>query len=227
MINNRIAHIVYRSIFIAISFIGILHSFGLLYNNPSLGCLIYYTSLSNFLCFGVMLAVLISTIKHVLNGEMNGHNTCVCKLKFHSTIIILVTFVVYNFILADSMFESGWNELGNLTKHIVCPLLFVFDFLLFDKHHSLKWYDPLLCPVLPIIYVIFILIRGAVLPNNYKGTIYPYFFLNVNELGYSGVLIWVLILILAFIAIAFLFYFYDKIEYKDKKITFSFKKDEE
>ncbi|MGM9972157.1 MAG: Pr6Pr family membrane protein [Anaeroplasmataceae bacterium] len=224
MINNRIVQLIYRTIFLTISLFGIIESFGLFAGQtPGLGCLVYYTSLSNFLCFGVMMAVWISTLKYINKNELRGYNTCVTHLKFSSTIIILVTFLVYNFILADSMFEEGWNSLGNLTKHIICPLLFIFDYLLFDKHHSVKWYDPLLCTVLPLIYVIFILIRGAILPSDYSGTIYPYFFLDVNELGLGGVCIWVLILVIVFVVIAYLLFLYDKIEYKDKKISFSLK----
>lgn len=218
MINNRIVQLIYRTIFLTISVFGIIDSFGLFYGQtPGFGCLVYYTSLSNFLCFGVMLAVFVSTIKHINNNELNGHNTCLTKLKFYSTIIILVTFLVYNFILVDFMFENGWNNLGNITKHIVCPLLFFFDFLLFDKHHSLKWYDPILCPVLPLIYVAYILIRGAILPSDYSGTIYPYFFLDVNELGYGGVLIWVGILVMVFVGLAYILFLYDKLTYKDSK----------
>lgn len=224
MIKNRLAQLVYRSIFIAISIFGIIESFGLFVGQkPGLECLVYYTSLSNFLCFGVMIVVLVSTYKHIARGETRGNNTVIPKLKFYTTIAILVTFLVYNFLLTDNMFESGWNNLGNLTKHIVCPLLFVIDFLLFDKHHSLKIYDPLLCTILPLIYVFFILIRGAILPSNYSGTIYPYFFLNVSELGYGGVTVWILILLVVFIAIAFLFYLYDKLEIKNGKLNFSIK----
>ena len=225
MINNRITQLVYRTIFLTISLFGIIESFGLFYGQtPGFGCFVYYTSLSNFLCFGVMMAVWIKTIKHINKNEIRGNNDCLVHLKFSTTIIILVTFVVYNFILTDSMFGEGWNTLGNMIKHIICPLLFVLDYILFDAHYIVKWYDPLLCPVLPIIHVASILIRGAILPHAYAGVVYPYFFLDVNKLGYSGVFIWVLILVLAFVAIAFILFFYDKIEIKEKKISFSLKK---
>ena len=222
MIKNRVAQLIFRVVFLTASVFGILDSFGLYAGQtPGLECFLWYTSLSNFLCFGVMLAVAVSTAKYVAKGELVGHNTTCRKLKFFSTIAILVTFLVYNFLLADWIFEPGWNSLSNITKHIVCPLLFVFDFLLFDEHHSLKWYDCLLCTVLPLIYVAFILIRGAVLPQDYDGTVYPYFFLDVNDLGYGGVALWVLILLVIFVVIAFLFFLYDKIEYQNKKLSLS------
>ena len=225
MIKNRVAQLTYRAIFLAISLFGIIESFGLFAGQtPNLECFVYYTSLSNFLCFGVMLAVFISTYRYVKNGQLQGTNTCCKQLKFYSSIAILVTFLVYNILLTDNMFGPGWNNLGNLTKHIICPLLFVLDGLLFDAHKQIKWYDTLLCTVLPLIYVAFILIRGAILPNDYTGVIYPYFFLDVNEIGIGKVFLWVLILLVIFIAIAWLFYVYDKLVKKDGKWKLDFSK---
>ena len=227
MINNKVVHLAYRSIFLALSFMGLLESFGLFAGQKfGFDCLLYYTTLSNILCFGVMIVVWIYNIKEVMKGDLIGNNQKLHQLKFYATIAILVTFLVYNFLLTDNMFSSGWNNLGNLTKHIFCPLLFVIDFLLFDRHHGLKWYDCLLCTVLPLLYVIVILIRGAILPTDYEGTVYPYFFLNTRELGYGGVVVWVFILVIIFVIIAGLFYLFDKVERKDGKFIFYFKNTE-
>ena len=224
MIKNRFTQLIYRVAFLTISVFGIIESFGLFAGQkPGFECLLYYTSLSNFLCFGVILAATVSTLNHLKRGETEGYNTACPRFKFYSTIIILVTFIVYNFILADNMFEPGWNNLGNLTKHIVCPLMVVIDHLLFDEHRSLKWFDCLGCTVLPLIYVAVILVRAELLPAGYSGTVYPYFFLDADELGYIGVAIWVLVLLAAFILIAFLFYLYDKIKYENGKLTFKLK----
>lgn len=226
MIKNRMTQLIYRTIFLTISVFGIIESFGLFAGQtPGLECLIYYTSLSNFLAFGVMIVVWLNTYKHLKKGENVGSNDQIISLKFYTTIIILVTFIVYNFILADNMFEEGWNNLGNITKHIVCPLMVVIDFFIFDEHHTLRWYDPLLSTVLPLIYVAFILIRGAILPANYQGTIYPYFFLNVEELGFGGVLTWVSILVVVFVVIGYLFYLWNKVYYEEHKFKFQLQYD--
>ncbi|MBQ8332900.1 MAG: Pr6Pr family membrane protein [Clostridia bacterium] len=224
MINNRVAQLIFRTAFLTFSFLGILESFGLYAGqNPGIECLVYYTTLSNLLCFFVMLAVTVSTAKYIMKGELYGYNTVCVKLKFYSTLVILVTFVVYNFILADFIFEPGWNNLGNITKHIGCPLMFVIDCLLFDRHRSLKWYDCLLCTVLPLLYCVFIFIRAALLPADYSGTVYPYFFLDAGELGVGGVAVWLAVLLAAFIVIAFLFWLYDRLEYRGGRLTFSFR----
>lgn len=227
MITNRVAQLIYRAIFVALSLIGIMQGAGFFYGGtPNIDNLVFYTNLSNYLCFIVMIIVLIKTYKHVAKGELRGNNDIICHLKFYTTIIILVTFLVYNILLTDNMFGTGFNELGNLLLHIVLPLLFVFDFLLFDKHHSLKWYDPLLSTVLPLIYVAFILIRGAIIKDSYDGVIYPYFFLDVSSIGIGSVFLWVFVLLLIFIVIGYVFYLYDKIYIKDRKIRFSIKKPE-
>ncbi len=225
MIKDRVIQLIYRIIFLTLSLLGLIESFGLFANQKfGFECLIYYTTLSNLLCFIVMIIVSVQNVKDVKNKNLSGCNEKITKLKFYSTIAILVTFLVYNILLTDNMFHPGWNNLGNLTKHIFCPLLFVFDFILFDKHHSIKWYDCLLCAGLPMLYVLFILVRGALLPADFVGTIYPYFFLNVSELGLGGVLLWVLILFVVFILIAGLFYLYDKIEIENKKLKFYLEK---
>lgn len=167
-----------------------------------------------------MTFVLRHNIKEIKENKEYNYNKHLTSFKFYATIAILVTFLVYNILLTDNMFGNGWNNLGNLTKHIICPLLFIFDYILFDKHHQLKIKDCFLCTVLPLIYVAFILIRGALVPSNYKGTIYPYFFLNVSDIGYLKVSLWIITLVVIFIILAFILYLYDKLEIKDGKINF-------
>ena len=224
MIKDRVAQLIYRVAFLAVSFIGIIESFGLFAGQtPGFGCLIYYTFLSNLLCFGVILAVTVSTARYIKSGELYGYNTVCPRFKFHSTIIILVTFIVYNFILVDNMFGAGWNNLGNITKHIVCPLMVFIDFLLFDEHRKLNLIDCLGCTVLPLIYVAVILVRAELLPDGYSGTLYPYFFLDAEKLGYGGVAVWVAVLLIAFVFIAFLLYLYDRVKYENGKFSFKMK----
>lgn len=231
MIKNRITQLSFRMVFLTFSFIGILDSFGLIasYNgqntdiNFTLGNMLFYTILSNILCFVVMLVVTISTIAHLNKNEVYGNNTKWVKMKFLTTIAIAVTFIVANFILFG-MFHQGWTSLSNLTFHVVCPLLFILDFILFDAHHQVKWYDPLLSTIIPLVYCAFIYIRALLVNHETTEVIYPYFFLNIDELGISGVIVWIIILFIAFVALAYLFYLFDKIEIENGKLKFYIKK---
>jgi hypothetical protein len=64
---------------------------------------------------------------------------------------------------------------------------------------------------------VFVYIRAAILGFNPDAPhIYPYFFLNLAELGVAGVLKWVAILFVGFIALGYIFYAVDKL-IKSKK----------
>lgn len=184
----------------------------------------YYTNISNYICFGVGVAVCNATVKRVRDGERRGFVSCCGTLKFCATVMILVTFLVYISLLGDVGSPSFWNALGNLTYHVAAPVLFIVDWALFDGHKSVKILDPLKATVMPLIYVVYILIYGAV----YKavtgsGFSYPYFFLNVNKLGYGGVALWVFALVCVFVALGYIMFVYDKLVKDGGKWKLDFK----
>ena len=46
----------------------------------------------------------------------------------------------------------------------------------------------------------------------YSGTLYPYFFLNVERLGFGGVALWVIILVVIFIALGYILFMFDRFQ---------------
>ena len=68
-----------------------------------------------------------------------------------------------------------------------------------------------------------ILVRAELLPEGYSGTLYPYFFLDAEKLGYGGVAVWVAVLLIEFVFIAFLLYLYDRVKYENGKFSFKMK----
>lgn len=102
--------------------------------------------------------------------------------------------------------------------HFILPLMFIFDFILFDKKRVLKIYDPFISLIIPIVYVLYIFIISLLIDPNSNAIIYPYFFLDVNQLGYMGVLEWIGILLIVFIVIEYLFYLINYIQKKSYRI---------
>ena len=95
--------------------------------------------------------------------------------------------------------------------------MYVFDWLLFYEHKKVRWFYPLASVVFPVLYVVFIYVRAAILNFNPEVPyIYPYFFLNLETQGVAGVAKWIVILFLGFIALGFVFYGIDKL-IKSKK----------
>ena len=72
--------------------------------------------------------------------------------------------------------------------------------------------------IIPLIYVVYVFILGAAIPEFE----YPYFFLNVNELGYDGVILWVFILVLVFSALGYLLWLWNRFAKTENKWKFDF-----
>ncbi|MDT0305305.1 Pr6Pr family membrane protein [Streptomonospora wellingtoniae] len=115
-------------------------------------------------------------------------------LKGAATLYILITGLVFNFVLSDGPTQvppAGAGELvgrpwwavdSSDLLHTVAPAAAALDFALFDRHRRLRWYYAPAWLVYPLAYVVFTTLRGALFPT--AG--YPYFFIDVSLLGYSG-----------------------------------------
>ena len=213
MKNSLVTKVVYRTFFCAVSLFAILFITEFFsvggHDRPTFtkDLFYFYTNLSNFLCFGVMIACLRDDIRQLRGGALNGYNRSpyLKHIKYVATLIISITFIAYGLLLGEPGTISFWNNIANICYHVACPLLFIIDTLLFDEHKSIGYLDPLLAIILPLIYVIVIEIMGA-----HTGR-YPYFFLDMGELGFAGLIMWVSILLALFIFLGYALFFYDKL----------------
>ena len=222
MIKNRTAQIIYQTIYCTLGLVGCIASLGIFDDITMIrwDFYVYFTNLSNFLCFGVMLAALIQTIKRKEDGPV----TTTPMLKFIGMLGILLTFLVFNFMLAgaaDRDPQLNWR-IGSLTFHVILPIMYVADWFLFYERKNCKWYYPLASVSFPLGYVIFLLIQAAILkfdssimtPTGTTSLIYPYFFVNIETQGVPGVFMWIGIITAAFIAMGYIFFGLDQIKKK-------------
>ena len=217
MIKNRTTQLIFQSFFCAIGFIGIIASLGIFDDAYNLrwDFYVHFTNLSNYLCFGVMLAELIGTAKK----SMNSYVKTAPFLKFIGVLAILLTFLVFNFMLAgrpDRDPQANWR-ISSISFHVILPLMYVLDWILFYEHKKVRWFYPLTSVVFPALYVAFVFIRAAIVNFNPEVPyLYPYFFLNLDNLGVWGVAKWVAILFAGFIALGYIFYGIDKVIKSEK-----------
>lgn len=209
MIRNRTAQLVFQTAYCALALVGLAASLGVFDARFDGNFYVYFTNLSNYMCMIIMFAELISTIKYA-NKKEDGYCKTLPLLKFMGLIVILITFFVFNILLADENTINQLLSVYSLLFHVVLPILFIADWFLFYERRKLKWYYPLLGLLVPLVYLAFIFIRADIL-NGFGAVIYPYFFLNVNNLGWEGVLRWIGILFLIFLAVGYIFYLFDKI----------------
>ena len=223
MIKNRTLQLIYQTVYCTLALVGSVACLGIFDDIKLLrwDFYVYFTNLSNFLCFGVMLVALIQTIKR----KEDGYVTATPLLKFIGMLGILLTFLVFNFVLAgaaDRNPQLNWR-IGSICFHVVLPLMYIADWFLFYERKKTTWRYPIASISFPLGYAIFLLIHAAILGFDTSiltptGTtlIYPYFFVNLETQGVPGVLMWIAILSVAFVAMGFGFYGLDRISKKQK-----------
>ena len=219
MIKNRTAQLIFQTIYCTLGFVGCVASLGIFddINTIRWDFYVHFTNISNFFCIGVMLAGLIQTVK-------KQENSCVSAapmLKFIGMLGILLTFLVFNILLAgaaDRDPQANWR-IGSLIFHVVLPIMYIADWFLFYERKKSKWYYPIASIAFPLAYMSFLLIQAIFLnfdssiliPSTTTPLIYPYFFVNLETQGVSGVLMWVGILSTVFVAVGFAFFGLDKL----------------
>ena len=224
MIKNRTTQLIYYTIYCTLGLIGSIASLGIFDNISAIrwDFYVHFTNISNFLCIGVMLTALIQTAKK----KDDSYVTAAPILKFIGMLGILLTFLVFNIMLADAEGRDpqlNWR-IGSLLFHVVLPIMYIADWFLFYERKKCKWYYPVASIAFPLGYVIFLLIQALILkfdssiliPTTTTPLIYPYFFLNIDTQGVGGVAKWTVILFVAFVAIGFIFLGLDKMGKKIK-----------
>ena len=216
MTKNRTAQLMFQSAFCAIGIIGVIASFGFFDMVWRWDFYIQFTNISNYMCVGIMFAELIQTAKK----KDDSYVTVAPTLKFVGVLSILLTFIVFNFFIAnESTRDPALNyKINSVTFHVILPVMYILDWFLFYERKKVKVSYPLISVLFPLLYGIFIFIHAAIYKfdssvPNYFGTgpfIYPYFFLNIDTYGVGGVCLWILGLGAVFIGVGFIFMALDR-----------------
>ncbi len=222
MIKNRTVQLIYQTVYCTLGLVGCIACLGIFDDIKMFrwDFYVYFTNLSNFLCLSVMVMALVQTAKKKEDSFVNAAPL----LKFIGMLGILLTFLVFNIVLAG---EEGRNpqlnwRIGSICFHIVLPIMYIADWFLFYERGKCTWRYPIASIGFPLAYAIFLLIHATILrfdssiltPTGMGILIYPYFFVNIETQGVLGVLMWIAILSVAFVAMGFAFYGLDRIKNK-------------
>ena len=100
-----------------------------------------------------------------------------------TALYIAMVSAVYSLLLRHSWNPEGLDKLADIILHDVAPILYVGFWILFVPKSGLRWKNTLSWTIYPMIYLAWILIRGAISGR------YPYPFVDVGQLGYPRVLL--------------------------------------
>ena len=224
MIKNRTTQLIFQTIYCTLGLVGCIACLGIFDNIKMIrwDFYVHFTNISNFLCIGVMVAGLVQTIRK----KEDSYVTTAPMLKFIGMLGILLTFLVFNIMLAGAEGRDpqlNWR-IGSLLFHVVLPIMYIADWFLFYERNKCTWHYPVASIGFPLAYALFLYIQAVILdfdssiliPTTTTPLIYPYFFVNIDTQGVHGVLMWIGILAVVFVAVGFMFYGLDKLGKKEK-----------
>ncbi|MDD6373905.1 MAG: Pr6Pr family membrane protein [Bifidobacteriaceae bacterium] len=173
---------------------------------------VYFTHQTNILLGIVMIWAGISSLL--------GKKQPPAWLKGMLTLNILITGIVAAVILpptdsSDYVFLPFLPGIPLVRMvHVIAPILVSIDFLLFDEHRRFPWKYALDWLIYFPIYLAFVLIRAQIWPHSGPekgGNPYPYDFVNLKEIGWSGMCKNIVIYMLAFFVAGLLLCLIDRL----------------
>lgn len=165
---------------------------------------VYYTTQSNILCFIFFLVLFVRTIVSKSDKLVNP----LPRFKGAITLCIAVTGILFVVLPGPSHVSIASGIL-----HYICPVMVFIDYLIFDKKGCYKVLDPVFWLGIPVIYILFALVRGAFggeIGNT--GSNYPYPFLDPTPTGAGGeMFMYIGIMLIAFLLLGYIILLIDKI----------------
>jgi hypothetical protein len=152
----------------------------------------FFTILTNFLVALVFTAVAVrpraAWAQVLLRPSVQGG----------TAVYIAIVGIVYQLLLRHLWNPQGAQWVADALLHSIMPLGYVLYWWLFAPRGGLSWKNAAGWLIYPGAYLLYTLARGAV------SGLYPYHFVDVNTLGYGGVLARVVGLMLVFLAMGLL-----------------------
>lgn len=171
----------------------------------------FYTFQSNLIIFFFYSTLSIKSI------QTSIHNKKICNYDVSSDLsgammlMIVVTGLIFNFVLAPFIPDNSAfspNSLTNFISHIIVPFLVFLDWIFFSNPKHLSKYAPFKWVIIPLIYWVFAIVRAITLGpiKLFKdGSRYPYFFIDHYKLGWLKVFRNVILLAFGFIILGYCF----------------------
>ena len=191
----------YRFLLFILSVLGVYLQ---LTKHGGFGMMLYYTILSNMLVMFFM-GDMIWRMVRGRSTQTQGY----LRMKGAVTMSIMITCVIYHFMLAPLATPEKFYRLENFLCHYIVPLMFFFDTLVVDKAKQYRKLDPFLWTLIPLAYMLFALLNGLVLKwpiPGAKDSPFAYFFINVNKFGWAFVGKWVVIIFIAYLLAGYVLY---------------------
>ena len=150
---------------------------------------LYFTNLGNLYCLALMVNELVRLIRR------KSISLPLMQWEFGGFITILVIGAVYNFLLGDPTSAAYWNNKPSVCLHLITPILYAIYFLSTRPIRKVTAGGIQCSILLPYLYTAFIFVRHYITGDQW----FPYFFLDLNRIGWRGAIGWIVALTVVFV----------------------------
>ncbi len=161
---------------------------------------LYFTNLGNIYCLGLMVNELVRLFRR------KPISLPLLQWEFAGLISILVIGVVFNLLLGDPTSADYWSNKPSVCLHLITPILYAIYFLSTRPVRKVTVGGIQSSILLPYLYIAFIYTRHLITGDQW----FPYFFLDVNRIGWGGALGWIIALTVVFVLTGFIFIYLGK-----------------
>ncbi len=123
---------------------------------------------------------------------------------------ILIVAIIYSLLLRNTWNPTGLELVADHILHDLIPVLYISQWVFCFRRPGLRWQHLLYWLILPLIYLFYVLARGARVGD------YPYPFLNVSQFGYQKVLMNSGGILIGFIVVSLMLFAVDYVLQKRK-----------
>lgn len=152
----------------------------------------YFTILTNLLVGIYALIQCFKKNSSEHNAPGNGTLTAV-------TVYITIVGLVYQVLLRQTWAPQGNQKIVDELLHSIIPLLTIIYWYVYENQENLRYSQIKSWLIYPLLYLIFVLIRG------HFSNFYPYPFLDVNELGFTNVMIHSFLIFMLFVVVSLVY----------------------
>ena len=156
---------------------------------------LYFTNLGNLYCLGLMINELVRLIRR------KPISLPLMQWEFGGLISILVISVVYNLLLGDPTSLAYWANKPSVCLHLITPILYAIYFFTTRPVRKVTVGGIQTSIFLPYLYIAFIYTRHLITGDQW----FPYFFLDINRIGWTGALGWIIALTATFVVVGLTF----------------------
>ena len=161
---------------------------------------LYFTNLGNLYCLALMVNELVRLIRR------KSLSLPLLQWEFGGLISILVIGAVYNLLLGDPTSAAYWTNKPSVCLHLITPILYAIYFFSTRPVRKVDVGGIQCSILLPYLYIAFIYTRHLITGDQW----FPYFFLDINRIGWSGALGWIIALTVVFVLTGFFFIYLGK-----------------